>query len=254
MTVKNFFEKYQNGNEMVDIDTILRFANNHTLNELVKKYNCPEAIIMYLGQYDRICVCGNEGDFDRSFDDNTPMNEVIDYLIGEMRKEITIKDYLANNDANNLIQDDNVSIVTYDDGKSIELTITITTEDDELETMIESNYDTRVGEVIKEIETAINDTINPRTYHIKGYMDMQSMIEVNFGENEFKTLKEAYKAAKENLEYCDMEITEPSTELRILLTSNEIEIWNEKPKVHFKQQRPRTYKELEKIINEVFLS
>lgn len=171
-----------------------------------------------------------------------------------MNKVITIKDYLANNDANNLIQDDNVSIVTYDKGKSIELTITITTEDDELETIIESNYDTRVEEVIKEITTAINDAINPRIYYIKGYMDMQSMIEVNFGENEFNNLKEAYLAAKENLEYCDMEITEPSTELRILLTSNEIEIWNEKPKVHFKQQRPRTYKDLEKIINEVFLS
>lgn len=169
-----------------------------------------------------------------------------------MKKEITIKDYLANYDANNLIQDDNVSIVTYDNGKSIELTITITTNNDELETTIESNYDTRVGEIIKEIVTAIGYTINPRTYKIKGYMD--SMIEVNFGENEFKTLKEAYLAAKENLEYCDMEITEPSTGLRILLTSNEIEIWNEKPKVHFKQARPTLYKDLEKIIDEIFLT
>ncbi len=100
---------------------------------------------------------------------------------------------------------------------------------------------------IVEVET-------PKTYHIKGYADMQSMIEVNFKDNEFKNLKEAYKAVKENLKYCDMEITEPSTELRMLFTDNQIEIWNEKPKVHFKQQRPRTYKELEKIVKEVFLS
>lgn len=169
-----------------------------------------------------------------------------------MKKEITIKDYLANNDANNLIQDDNVSIVTYDNGKSIELTITITTTNDELETTIECDYNTMVGEVIKEIVTAIGYAINPRTYKIKGYMD--STIEVNFEENEFNNLKQAYLAAKENLEYCDMEITEESTSLRILLTSNEIEIWNEKPKVHFKQARPTLYKDIVKIIDEVFLS
>lgn len=164
----------------------------------------------------------------------------------------TIKDYLANNDANNLIQDDNVSIVAYDNGNSIELTITITTTNDELETTIESNYDTRVGEVIGEIATAIGNAINPRTYHIKGLMD--GTIEVNFGENEFNNFKQAYLAAKENLEYCDMEITEPSTELRILLTSNEIEIWNKTPYVHFKQPRPTLYKDIEKIINEVFFA
>lgn len=168
--------------------------------------------------------------------------------------EKTIKDYLADNDANNLIQDDNVSIVAYDNGNSIELTITITTTDDELETIIEVDYNTPIEDVVRMVRNVVNNLLNPRTYHIKGLMDMTSQIEVNFGENEFDNLKEAYLAAKENLEYCDMEITEPSTGLRILLTSNEIEIWNKTPYVHFKQARPRTYKDLEKIINEIFLT
>lgn len=166
--------------------------------------------------------------------------------------EKTIKDYLADNDANNLIQDDNVSIVAHDNGNSIELTITITTTDDELETIIEVDYNTPIEDVVRMVRNVVNNLLNPITYKIKGLMD--GMIEVNFGENEFNNLKEAYLAAKENLEYCDMEIVEESTGLRILLTSNEIEIWNKTPYIHFKQARPRTYKDLENIMKEVFLT
>lgn len=148
----------------------------------------------------------------------------------------------------------NISVCPYDNGKTIELTIRATRQNEELETIIEVDHDTPTEDVYKLIQQETLNLLNPKTYHIKGYMDMTSQIEVNFGENKFNSLKEAYLAAKENLEYCVMEITEPSTGLRILLTTNELEIWNEKPKVHFKQPRPTLYKDLEKIINEIFLS
>lgn len=166
--------------------------------------------------------------------------------------EKTIKDYLVDNNANNIIHDDNVSIVAYDNGNSFELTITITTTDDELETIVEVDHDTPIENVVRMVRNVVNNLLNPRTYKIKGLMD--STIEVNFGENEFDNFKQAYLAAKENLEYCDMEITEPSTGLRILLTSNEIEVWNKTPYVHFKQARPTLYKDIVKIIDEVFLT
>lgn len=91
-----------------------------------------------------------------------------------------------------------------------------------------------------------------KQYKINGYIDQN--IEVNFNPNTFNNIEDAYNATQEHLEYCDVEIVEESTGLRILLTSNEIEIWNKTPYVHFKQQRPRTYEELVKIIDEIFLS
>lgn len=146
----------------------------------------------------------------------------------------------------------NISVIHYDNGEKFEFCVRWYNGVEDLETMVYVDYNTPDDKLKKIILNEIENLRHPKTYHIKGYMD--SMIEVNFGENEFKTLKEAYLAAKENLEYCDMEITEPSTELRILLTSNEIEIWNKTPYVHFKQARPTLYKDIEKIIDEVFLS
>lgn len=118
-TIKNFFEKYQNGNEMVDIDTILRYANNQTLNELIKKYYCSEAIIMYLGQYDRICICGNEGDFDRSFDDNTEMSEVIEYLINSLESKNLYNVIAKCTDGDVMIGKDGIYNFNYDEAKRI---------------------------------------------------------------------------------------------------------------------------------------
>ena len=148
----------------------------------------------------------------------------------------------------------NISVIHYDNGEKFEFCVRWYNGIEDLETMVYVDYNTPDDKLKKIKLNEIENLRHPKTYHIKGYMDMDSMIEVNFGENEFKTLKEAYLAAKENLEYCNMEIVEESTGLRILLTSDEIDIWNEKPKVHFKQQRPRTYKDLKKIFNEIFLS
>lgn len=90
-----------------------------------------------------------------------------------------------------------------------------------------------------------------KEYKIKGYMDMTSQIEVNFNPNTFNNIEDACTAVQNNLEFCDMEITEPSTGLRMLFTDDQIEVWNNKPYVHFTY--PRETK-IHTIINEVFLS
>lgn len=94
-------------------------------------------------------------------------------------------------------------------------------------------------------------TEKTKEYKIKGYMDITSQIEVNFNPNTFDNIEDAYNAIQEHLEYCDVEILEESTGLRILYTHNQIEVWNKKPFVHFTY--PRGTK-IDTIINEVFLS
>lgn len=162
---------------------------------------------------------------------------------------------ILNDDCEALGIDDegwNISIIHYDNGEKFEFYVRWYNGVEDLETMVYVDYNTPDDKLKKIIMNEIENLRHPKTYKIKGLMD--STIEVNFEENEFNNLKQAYLAAKENLEYCDMEIVEESTGLRILLTSNEIDIWNEKPKVHFKQARPTLYKDLVKIIDEIFLS
>ena len=89
-----------------------------------------------------------------------------------------------------------------------------------------------------------------KEYKIKGYMDVTSQIEVNFNPNTFDNIEDAYNAIQEHLEYCDVEILEESTGLRILYTHNQIEVWNQKPFVHFTYP-PTTY--IKEILDEVFI-
>lgn len=236
-TINEYGDKIDN-----DIDLLCDYLDRTTYKHLcdLAKATDNTSLVVYKST-NGITICGNEGAFTKVYAEDTPLNEAIDYINGEMMTSL-------------LNPVDNVSVnLCYGDDK-MEITIIITTEDDELETIVEVDHDTPIENVVRMVRNEVNNLLTPKTYHIKGYMDMTSQIEVNFGENEFNTLKEAYLAAKENLEYCDIVITESSTGLRILLTSNEIEIWNKTPYVHFKQARPSMYKDLEKIIGEIFLS
>lgn len=87
-----------------------------------------------------------------------------------------------------------------------------------------------------------------KEYKIKGYMDQN--IEVTFNNNTFSTIDEAYNEAKQHMPFCDVNITEASTGLVIIFKSDEIEVWNKKPFVHFTYPPTTGIKE---ILDEVFI-
>lgn len=89
-----------------------------------------------------------------------------------------------------------------------------------------------------------------KQYKIKGYMDLNSMIEVNFTPNTFTNIEDAHIAVKNNLPYCDMEITEETTDLRMIFTEQKIEVWNKQPFFH--ATYPSTT-DINSIINEIFV-
>lgn len=91
-------------------------------------------------------------------------------------------------------------------------------------------------------------TEKTKEYKIKGYMDQN--IEVTFDNNTFPTIEEAYNEAKQHIPFCDVNITEASTGLVIIFKSDEIEVWNKKPFVHFTYPPTTGIKE---ILDEVFI-
>ena len=82
MTIKEFYNIY--GQQGKDITYLCDYANNKDFSNLMD--TTADFSRIMIETPNGITVYGDKGAYSKEFADNTPMNEVIDYLIEEMRK------------------------------------------------------------------------------------------------------------------------------------------------------------------------
>ena len=82
MTIKEFYNIY--GQQGKDITYLCEYANNEDFNNLID--TTADFSRIMIETPNGITVYGDKGAYSKEFADNTPMNEVIDYLIEEMYK------------------------------------------------------------------------------------------------------------------------------------------------------------------------
>lgn len=97
ITINEFYSATinENGDKIDnDIDLLRQYVDDSKYKELSKLAVCTDNICLTTYEsHNGISICGNEGAFDKEFADDTLLDEVIDYIIAEMKKMMEEKLY-----------------------------------------------------------------------------------------------------------------------------------------------------------------
>ena len=89
LTLKEVFNKFNTGDDIVDFNEIMFHLDDDELSTLTEKADYSDFSI-YKGAYNTLYFTGNEGDYEKSFEDNTPMKDVIDYAKRSLKEHIKL--------------------------------------------------------------------------------------------------------------------------------------------------------------------